>query len=107
MIIYLISVLGNVKIISIVALVLSISIILGALEREFKLKKRIVVCAVVFFISLISVVAIPNEKTMYLIYGEHLAKQVASSDEGKVILDKMLKIINNKLDEQLDKGKND
>lgn len=107
MIIYLISVLGNIKTFSIVALVLTTTALLMALEHKVKSTKRLAVCVAIFFMSLTSVTLIPEEKTMYLIYGEHLAKQVASSDEGKVILDKMLKIINNKLDEQLDKGKED
>lgn len=47
----------------------------------------------------------PTDKTMYAIAGTYGAVQIAQSPESKILVEKSLKVINQKLDEMLEPSK--
>ena len=49
-------------------------------------------------------VAIPTEKTLYLMAGASIAQDIANSPKTAATLDKVYKIVDKKLDEQLSEG---
>ena len=59
---------------------------------------------VVFFISALLNVLIPNEKTAYTMVGAYAAQKVAENEKVQQTGDKVLKIINQKLDSYIDEG---
>ena len=61
--------------------------------------------AVVFLIIGFCAILIPSQKTMYVMVGAYAAQKVAQSPETKVISEKVLKIIEIELDEQINEVK--
>lgn len=71
-----------------------------ALWSFFKHKLVIISCSLLFFS-----VFVPSEKTLYMMIGAHYSEKVFDSDESKKIADKIIKVIELKLDEQIEKSK--
>ena len=61
--------------------------------------------AVVFLIIGFCAILIPSQKTMYVMAGAYAAQKVAQAPETKVISEKVLKIIEKELDEQINEVK--
>src|SRR5574338_1031100 len=115
--IYLVSLLGNIGVSSIVIFVLSLvsTIILtvgyfiSSCDREFDedtgklVKKLFKISLSIFIVSLIICVAIPSQKEMYVILGIHTIKKAYT--ESPNIPDKAIKLLEKKLDELLEKDK--
>jgi len=64
-------------------------------------KKSILKYMVTFLVLAFTSVLIPSEKTMYVMVGAYAAQKVYQSPETKVISEKVLKVIEQKLDEQI------
>lgn len=64
---------------------------LPQIKRGFRL------CVIIFFLSALTVVAIPTKKTVYLIIGSEMTGDISVTPE----FEKARKILNNKLDELL------
>jgi hypothetical protein len=67
---------------------------------ELGVKKWFVLC----FISLFTAVLLPSEKTIYIMAGASIAQDIANSPKTAATLDKVYKIVDKKLDEQLSEG---
>ena len=60
---------------------------------------------IAFLIIGFCTVLIPSQKTMYVMVGAYAAQKVAQAPETKVISEKVLKIIEKELDEQINEVK--
>lgn len=62
-------------------------------------------CMIAIVVISSAVVFIPNEKTAYVMVGAYATQKIAQSPETKVISEKVLKVIENKLDEYITEPK--
>ena len=62
-------------------------------KRVFKTSFTVLLIAALFLVFL------PSKKTMYLMVGAYAVERVVETPEAKEFGDKLLKIVNNKLDE--------
>jgi len=71
-------------------------------ENQWEItKKSIGKYMVTFLVLAFTTVLIPSEKTMYVMVGAYAAQKIAQAPETKVISDKVLKVIEQKLDQQI------
>ena len=68
-------------------------------ENPFKHIKKWVASVVV---AILLAVLIPSERTMYIMAGASIAQDIANSPKTAATLDKVYKIVDSKLDEQLE-----
>ena len=72
------------------------------IKERWKFWRKLIVALVIC--GTIGLLA-PRDKTMYAIAGTYGAVQIAQSPESKILVEKSLKVINQKLDEMLESGK--
>lgn len=87
-----------------IVVMLSVASLIYFSDRDYmpeintdKLKRGFRLCTITFFITSLIVVAIPEQKTIYLIIGSELTGDISVTPE----FEKARKILNNKLDELL------
>lgn len=66
--------------------------------KELGVKKWFALCFIMFFTA----VFIPSEKAIYVMAGASIAQDIANSPKTAVTMDKVYKIIDSKLEEQLE-----
>ncbi len=70
-------------------------------ENPFKHIKKWITSVV---IAILLAVLIPSERTMYIMTGASIAQDIANSPKTAATLDKVYKIVDKKLEEQLSEG---
>lgn len=106
--VYGISVLSNIGVVSGLVLVFSMVTAIGAGivyaasegEAKFPFIKSLIATIV---LSTAIVVVVPSEKTMYTMAGAYATQKVAEAPATREVADKVLKIINEKLDSMVKK----
>lgn len=57
-----------------------------------------------FVVALLLAIGIPDERTIYILAGASIAQDIANSPKTAATLDKVYKIVDKKLEEQLSEG---
>jgi len=75
-------------------------------EELWKTASKVIQKYAIIFLVLSSItVLIPSQKTMYVMVGAYAAQKVAQSPETRIISEKVLKVIEKELDEQINEVK--
>lgn len=109
--IYLIDVIENLACLSLIALILAVfaAFISGMTAasttwRECEAEKKIFkVSSIIVCITALFLVFLPAKKTMYLMVGAYAVERVVETPEAKEFGSKLLKVVNSKLDEMIEK----
>ena len=113
LLVYLASVVDSIKSLGVLAMFLTPVVFLGyawiiafdniGKKQEEKSKVKYVKTMIVtFFIGMFLSVFTPTEKTMYIMAGASIAQDIANSPKTAATMDKVYKIIDSKLEEQLE-----
>ena len=110
---YLASILDNIKVLSIIALIVGIAFILGVgiaylVEGEFfddgekiRYKRLLKTGFITTIVSALVVTFVPDEKTYYLMKGADALEEVANNEKVQEVAGKTLELFNQYLDEKL------
>jgi len=75
-------------------------------KDTWEITSKVIQKYVIIFLVLSSITAlIPSQKTMYVMVGAYAAQKVAQSPETRTISEKVLKVIEKELDEQINEVK--
>lgn len=109
LIVYLISTLSSVKSFLVLgcffSVVATVVILIFSTEDSVKVEAYYKYAKIAFCISILSAllaVLTPSEKTAYVMLGAYTAQKVTEQPETKLVADKVLKIVNKKLDSYIE-----
>ena len=108
LLVYLASIVGDIKVTLVLFLLTGVPSFVTFLAYQMTENKREISSLPVkkfvatFGVALLLAIGIPNERTIYILAGASIAQDIANSPKTAATMDKVYKIIDSKLEEQLE-----